>query len=266
MGDIVSLHATEGLGGPDRIQGGTGVERASPPDGGEAPSALTSRGPRAFPRHWRRRSPVRRRAARRRRSGACSTTDRTDEPTGGRMPSPPSAGWTGSDHAQAAGPEHAAPRWTGPGAGLPDARPPPSPRARPTPASSPRGRPLNRLLRAPWIMTGCVPAPGSAAPGSSDPLRPAPEPARPALRARSDIGLGPPGSARGPTGRASAASADQASMRERSRVAAELVMNSLRGATSFPISRSNACSAASRSLMLMRRSVRCLGSIVVSAS
>lgn len=57
-----------------------------------------------------------------------------------------------------------------------------------------------------------------------------------------------------------------ASIRDRSSVAAELEMNSLRGATSFPIKRSNTCSDASRSEMLIRRSVRTRGSIVVSAS
>lgn len=60
--------------------------------------------------------------------------------------------------------------------------------------------------------------------------------------------------------------AGHASMRERSSVAAELVMNSLRGATSLPISRSKTCSEDSRSPMLIRRSVRWRGSIVVSAS
>lgn len=57
-----------------------------------------------------------------------------------------------------------------------------------------------------------------------------------------------------------------ASIRDRSSVAAELEMNSLRGATSLPINRSNTCSDASRSEMLIRRSVRNRGSIVVSAS
>lgn len=58
----------------------------------------------------------------------------------------------------------------------------------------------------------------------------------------------------------------QASIRERSSVAAELVMNSLRGATSLPMSRSKTCSEVSRSPMLIRRRVRWRGSIVVSAS
>lgn len=47
-----------------------------------------------------------------------------------------------------------------------------------------------------------------------------------------------------------------ASMRDRSSVAAELEMNSLRGATSLPMSRSKTCSAASRSDRLILRSVR----------
>lgn len=47
-----------------------------------------------------------------------------------------------------------------------------------------------------------------------------------------------------------------ASIRDRSSVAAELEMNSFRGATSLPISRSKTCSAASRSERLIRRRVR----------
>ena len=55
-------------------------------------------------------------------------------------------------------------------------------------------------------------------------------------------------------------------MREGSSSAAPPTMKSRRGATSVPISRLKMPAAAAASSILIRRKVRCLGSMVVSAS
>src|SRR5690606_7370796 len=58
----------------------------------------------------------------------------------------------------------------------------------------------------------------------------------------------------------------QSSIRSGSRMAAEVTMNSLRGATSLPIRSSKTSSARAAASTVTRRRVRCRGSMVVSAS